>query len=950
MDPEQGAFVRQLSRNVLGAGTVLMMILGMFAAVPPQSASAATWTSPRVDRVFSGPSRPGIAAWGLAYNPVTDEFAVGDYVSNQIRRYSRDGELLGEFANPKGNTEGVASAVAVDPRDGSAYVAVTGDGRTSRDVRKYNAAGQFLYDFDLPGSITWLTVDDQGYLWAPSAFGGTAVGKWVVNDATRSASRVLEIRSSGSGPGQFKRLTGIAVDGLGRPYVADPGNKRVHAFAADGSWRFDLGTDGLFPGDIRGVVVDQSAGVLYVANSQAGTIEVFDLDGSHLNTFSGLGAEDGKFIDGARQLTLTPDGHLWAADYGSRRVLEFAPTGAYLSKFPDPAQRPAPNGLTSPRGIAWDPTTGDIFTADPWAQRVQRFDDEGGLLRAFGQRGTFPPEGMNYPRSVGVDPATGNIWIVNYEGRPFTSVYDNDFTFLRTVATPRFPMDIEFVDGEAYMLVRRPGSVRVYDAATGEFKRECCSGLGRLRGIAVDPTNGDLWLTSDQTNDVYVLNSDGSRIATLKVDKRGWGVDIVGDIVYVADAGGNKVIAFDRVTRVRLGEFGGAGSAPGQMRGPSGITHDAQGRLYVVEERGSRVQRFTWDPLPPAETVDPQVAVSAYSSTTPIEVTGTASDASGVAIVEVAVQDQATGNYWNATATTWGSWTWNQAVLSGPLADAEWSFTLVPALPDRTYTVRYRARDVHGNISATRATTVSVSGGPVDDLGPELTVTNPSSGAGTTLPVVVTGQISDNTAVASVSVAVKDRANNLWWDPDAGVWGPFARFPAALDAPGGSTSTWSWPFAGAAEGGSYWLSVRGEDEAGNPEQASIGLTFDIAPSGPVDTTAPDTEFTSPVSGAVLPAGTIALVGTATDDTAVDRVQIAIRDRDSGNWWDPGSSSWQAQLSWFDAVLDNRGAAATGFGYDFDAGAGSRYWMQARAIDASGNIDSSKATLAVETAD
>ncbi len=38
-------------------------------------------------------------------------------------------------------------------------------------------------------------------------------------------------------------------------------------------------------------------------------------------------------------------------------------------------------------------------------------------------------------------------------------------------------------------------------------------------------------------------------------------------------------------------------------------------------------------------------------------------------------------------------------------------------------------------------------------------------------------------------------------------------------------STFSYSFEGAAAGGSYWLSVKGSDAAGNPDQASIGLIF-----------------------------------------------------------------------------------------------------------------------------
>jgi hypothetical protein len=103
--------------------------------------AAAPWEAPRIQRVIGGPSRPGVAAWGLAYNPVTGEMIVGDYVSNQVRRFALSGRWLGDFSNPKGNVGGVGSALAVDPRDGSTYLAVTGDGKTSKDVRKYDASG-----------------------------------------------------------------------------------------------------------------------------------------------------------------------------------------------------------------------------------------------------------------------------------------------------------------------------------------------------------------------------------------------------------------------------------------------------------------------------------------------------------------------------------------------------------------------------------------------------------------------------------------------------------------------------------------------------------------------------------------------------------------------------------------------------------------------------------------
>ena len=171
------------------------------------------------------------------------------------------------------------SAIAVDPRDGSTYVAVIGEASDSKDVRKYDADGRFLYEVDLIGNVTWLAVDDQGDVWAPGAFVGPGIHEYRFDDATQTATELRSVGTAGTGPGQLSRLTGIDVDADGNVYVCDVGNGTVHVFGPTGKWRFDIGSKALFPGDMRGVVVDDAARRLYVANSQVGTIEVFDLVG-----------------------------------------------------------------------------------------------------------------------------------------------------------------------------------------------------------------------------------------------------------------------------------------------------------------------------------------------------------------------------------------------------------------------------------------------------------------------------------------------------------------------------------------------------------------------------------------------------------------------------------------------------------------------------------------------
>jgi DNA-binding beta-propeller fold protein YncE len=684
-----------------------ILLLSLIPVAPAQSA-AAPWTPPHVERIFGGPSRPGVAAWGLAFNPVTGEMLVGDYISSQVRRFTLDGEWIADLSNPELAISGVVSALAVEPRDGSTYVAVLG-AAGSRDVRKYDADGNYLYAVDIAGNVAWLAVDEQGDVWIPGAFNGPRIHEYRFDDASKSATDLRSVGTIGSGPGQLGRLTGIDVDADGNVYVCDAGNGTVHVFGQNGAWRFDVGTKALFPGDMRGVVVDDDAGRLYVANSQKGTIEVFDLTGHHLSTMGGPGHGDGRFLDGPRQLTVTPDGHVWGADYAARRVEELTASGAFVSSFPDPPQPPDPAGLAVARGVAVDRANGDILVADNWNQRVQRFSSGGALLTVFGERGSFPPTGMNYPRSLAVDPATRNVWVANYEGDPDLMVYTPAFQQVRRIQTPRFVNDIEIAGGRAYVVVRHnaldDGSVLIYDTSTGALLGTCCTDpLSYLRGIAVDQETGNMWLTSDTSNRVFVVSEAGRLLRTLTMPGRAWGATIVGDVVYVADVVAHQVVAFDRSTYAMLGAFGTNGTLPDQMISPSGIDHDAAGNLYVVDADAARVQRFGWSALPASETVKPTVALDAPPASAPLRLRGTAADDTKVLQVEVQVRDPATGRYWNARATTWTtSVTWNRAVVWGGLAHPKWRFTLVPTVAGRTYAVKARARDVFGNVSAARS-------------------------------------------------------------------------------------------------------------------------------------------------------------------------------------------------------------------------------------------------------
>ena len=182
----------------------------------------------------------------------------------------------------------------------------------------------------------WLAVGDPGVVATsevaalPRAFGGP-----------------------GSGPGQFRAPSGIAVDGRGRVWVADTGNDRVQAFARDGALVRVLSGRLKAP---EGVAVD-AAGNVYVADTGNRRVVQFSWWGGFVREFGGFGLP--------RAVALDPAGRLLVDDAGLRRVARFdTRTGAALADTTEP--------ISSPRDVA-DDGLGGVWVAETGNHRIVHF-------------------------------------------------------------------------------------------------------------------------------------------------------------------------------------------------------------------------------------------------------------------------------------------------------------------------------------------------------------------------------------------------------------------------------------------------------------------------------------------------------------------------------------------------------------------------------------------------
>jgi DNA-binding beta-propeller fold protein YncE len=722
--------------------SVLAALGTLVLPVATQPAGAAGWTAPRFLRTIAGPGEAGVYAWGMEYNPVTNEMLVGDYWNYQIRRYDMSGHEIGAFYRPPSQYKGQPYTIEVDDRDGSIYVPELGNTDLYKGyIAHYDKVGNSLGEIHVPvGYWVWTHVDGRWlYVSAAHYSRSPKVYKFDldnVDPVTHEPALVTSWGTFGTAPGQFGvELHGLDTDAAGNVYVADADRRLIHVFTPNGVWLRDFGGKGnalgQFTGDLRGISIDQQHGWVYVVDAEASQIEKFSLTGTPLAHWGSVGSGPGQYADGGREAAVDGNGHLWVADYGNFRFFEYGSGGALLHTYPDPAQGPVDGRFAEVRDVAVDPATGNVWGVDAWNNRFQEFSPNGAFLAKFGYRASHPPYGLDYPRGVAVDPATGYLWVANTREHEIR-VYQQDGTYLFTVGSGtdssapgsfRLPMDIEFAGGKAYvsdyglLYNGDPNSCmfKILDASTGT---ELQTITVCHNGAAVDPATGNIYTVSWQTDVVKVFSPAGELLNTFGSTGSGtgqftyaWDADIVNGVLYVTDSKLKRVQAFG-LDGSFLGTWGSLGQRPYQFDGPSGIAHDAAGNLYVADADNDRISVFAPSLAPVAgDITKPTVSLGTpaqdaqLAAASPAWIKGSVADTQALGTVEVAVQDRDSLQWWNAGLAKWQSAKiWNLAgVVAAGTKTGNWAFGLVGIERGERFTATARAIDSAGNISTVTA-------------------------------------------------------------------------------------------------------------------------------------------------------------------------------------------------------------------------------------------------------
>ncbi|AXS83650.1 MULTISPECIES: NHL repeat-containing protein [Marinobacter] len=221
----------------------------------------------------------------------------------------------------------------------------------------------------------------------------------------------------GSGPGQLNDPTGIAVTDT-EVFVSDARNGRIQVFDHEGQLKRAFGTTGDGIGELgRPMNLTIHDEKLYVPEYMNDRIQVFSLAGEPLAVIGGPGEEPGQF-NAPGGVAVAGNGDLFVADFYNHRVQHLRADGSFVKQWGTTGETGKSAGqFTYPTDVTFaDDRT--LYVADGYGNRVQSFDTGGDFLHKWG--GPFalgiygPLKGwLTTATSIAVGPE-GNIFVADF--------------------------------------------------------------------------------------------------------------------------------------------------------------------------------------------------------------------------------------------------------------------------------------------------------------------------------------------------------------------------------------------------------------------------------------------------------------------------------------------------------------------------------------------------------
>jgi len=257
---------------------------------------------------------------------------------------------------------------------------------------------------------------------------------------------------------------------------------------------------------IDNIAVDSSGNIYIVEVNDAnliGYIQILDNNGSLITKcnyqrptpWSGIDYMTDVTVDSKGNIFISNDFHIDKLDSNGNLIAQWGePGGNYHSE-----ENPKCNGLFfNVDGIAVD-SSDNIYVADTWNYRIQKFNNNGQFIAQWGAYADDPSYGIaRAPRDIAVD-SKGNIYVVSG-----TSVYKFDRTYylINQIDMPSYITiySILSIDSSDNVCVATPGSnkILIFDSN--------CTYLTELK---LENTYSDLEdIDIDSSDNVYVTVSE----------------------------------------------------------------------------------------------------------------------------------------------------------------------------------------------------------------------------------------------------------------------------------------------------------------------------------------------------------------------------------------------------------------------------------------------------------
>jgi sugar lactone lactonase YvrE len=245
-------------------------------------------------------------------------------------------------------------------------------------------------------------------------------GRMYVSDTVRRSVLIFnvptgDVREIGlDEPGVLQKPLGMAVDGDCNLYVVDGTFRRVVVYDQEGNFLSAFGGTENFQRPSH-IDVDAEGRYAYVVDtggvsSEEHRVRVFDIAyGEHVFDIGERGSKPGQF-NLARDIALSPDGHLYVVDGGNFRIQVFRTDGTFIRTFGSIGV--TPGSFSRPKGVDTDPE-GNIYVTDAAFGNFQIFNSKGQLLLFVGTRSATPGAAKYMlPAGLAVD-EDGRVYMVD---------------------------------------------------------------------------------------------------------------------------------------------------------------------------------------------------------------------------------------------------------------------------------------------------------------------------------------------------------------------------------------------------------------------------------------------------------------------------------------------------------------------------------------------------------